>query len=168
MAGLAGKTIRVSCCDHLGEGLWSGRACFMTPNAQLRRIELGRLNGRIIGMLCQRSVTGFTTDSGVLALFLLPRYVHMTCLARLAAGEVDRIRGNFANRRSTVVPVTSKAARHQPAAYPQKDKGPYNEDSCKPKEVSSVPKATHRTPPPNAFQRGLRACGEIGTMLEES
>src|SRR5271165_496886 len=140
----------------------------MAANAEDCRIQLGWLNRRIVGMLRQGSVTRFTTDRCVLALFLFVRDVCMTCFAGFAANVVDRLRGNFGNGRSTIVSILSEGARHEPGAYPHKSQGTNNENPGKAKEVSGVPKNAHRRHlqfDPNELSP---AGTGIGSMLGES
>ena len=68
MTGVAKRSGRVLGGDDLGEGLGLGGVLLVAAAAEVCDIrQLRYVRGRVIGMLCLRSVTGLTGHMGVLA-----------------------------------------------------------------------------------------------------
>ena len=110
VAGLAGNAAGVIRRIDLGKALGLGRAGRVAADAEHGRVQLGRRYARgIVGVLGQRSVTGFAVHVRVLAGLLYVQNVGVAGLAGLVAGELDRARCDLGDGGAAVVSVLSEA-----------------------------------------------------------
>ena len=77
------------------------------------------LDGRVVGMLCQRTMAGFAIHLRVHAAPLHFLDVGVAGLASLMAGVVDRMGGNLRDGSSAVVSILPKASRNKKALIPR-------------------------------------------------
>ena len=138
VACLAGHPAGVLHRVDLRETAWFGGAGRMAANAQHGCVDLVRLDGWVVRVLCQRTVAGLAVHVLVLARLLRLRNVGMAGLAGLVAGVVQRAGGNLADGRPAVVAVLSEALRHNEVPHHKKDRERHHEEKRKAEEMSSI------------------------------
>ncbi len=122
VAGLAGETSGVLLRIHLGKILWLSRTRRMAAYTKHRSVELCRLHrARIVSMLSQRTVAGFTVDACMLARLLHLRNVGMASFATALTRKVDGASGDIANSRAAVMAIFSEALRYYEVSNHQKN-----------------------------------------------
>ena len=94
-------------------------------------------------MLRLRPMTGFAVHVRVLAVFLRVQHVYVARFAGFVPGEMNRARGDLADRCSAIVPILPKGTRNDAPANEEKDEKRDNEESCKSKEVSGISHRSH-------------------------
>ena len=154
MAGIAGKATGVVGRNYLRKILWLGRVGFMAAFAEDGGIQLLRCyRCRIIGMLGQRSVAGFTVDVCVLAISFLFENVGMAGFARLVPSKIERAGCYFRKSITPIVPVLSEAFGDQKSSNDQEQEDPQHKDSRQAKKMSRIFESVH-----NAFS--AMSCSE--------
>ncbi len=96
VAGIAGKSGGVFRGSDLRETPGLGRVGLMAADAEYGGIELGGYHrSRVVGVVGQRSVTGFAIHMRMLAILFLVDNVGMASFASLVAGKIDGPGGDF-------------------------------------------------------------------------
>jgi hypothetical protein len=153
VAGLAGKTAGMRVGVHLREALGFGCADRMTANTEHRGVELGRHDRGVVGMLCQRAMTGFAIYVHVLAVLLHCQNVCVTGLAGIVAGEVDRAGGDLSDGGSAVVAVLTEALwDNKVPDHEENEEGEYEQKS-EPEKMSCIFEKLHGAKFPSSNDR---------------
>lgn len=129
---------------YLWESLGLGSAGRMTLDTENGRVQLGRLNRRVVGMLSQRTMTGFAIHVDVLAHLLHFQNVCVTGLAGFVAGKMNRTGSHLTYGGPAVVAILSKGLRHNEVPDHQEKYEGYDEQKRKPQQMSCIFKQLHR------------------------
>lgn len=89
-------------------------------------------------MLCQRPMTRLAVDPRMLSFLFQFEHVGVAHLAALVAGKGNWVRSDFGDCVASVMAVLPKAARDKEASRQQEQDCAYQEDQCKPQQVSCI------------------------------
>lgn len=153
VTGIAGNAAGVLSRVHLREVFGASGAGPMAAFAESRHLGLAGIDGRIVGMLGERTVAGFAVDVGVHPRGFGLRDIGMAGFAGLMTGEVEGFGRDFCDGCAAVVPVLSEAVRDDRGANDYEGQRAGEIDSGQTEEMSRIPKDTHED---SFLQRGPR------------
>src|ERR1035438_10109407 len=145
VAGIAGHAGGMVDGSDLRKSLRLGDVCFVTADAQYRRVEFGGCHRPwIIDMCRQRSVACFAVDVHMFTALLFSQDVGMTVFASLMAGEVHRTGGHLGHGIYAVVTILPKLLRQKTRVYPKDRKADADEHNSHTKKMPSVSERIHK------------------------
>ena len=97
----------------------------------------------VVRVLCQRAMTGFTSNPGMYPLALHLEDIGMAAFASLVTCEDHRPVGDVGDGRTPVMAILPEATRNKKAARHEEQHNSNQKDGCHPEEVSCILEICH-------------------------
>src|ERR1035438_4604440 len=155
MALVAGHAAGVLGGDHLRKCLGLRRVLLVAPDAERGdRGQFRNVRARVVGMLCQRSVTGLAGNVSVFAAGADLAFLVVAQYAGALPGVGHGMLPDGGQRAGTEMAVLAESLGNHGAANHHKETQTGQQHDCRPNQMSRIPdELLHSNPPvaPNAY-----------------